>query len=225
MIPKRIYFAYSGESIPAEFMPFVNNFQALHPDWQLIYFTDKTCFEFVKSNFQKYITLYQKCKYQIQRVDIFRILIIYAYGGFYSDLDILFLKSLNDLLTYNLVLGEETTYSNRECIQKNRKHEMQIGNYLFGAMPNQPFWLDVLAQIECNLENPINSENDVLKSTGPGVFTDVFFSNKNKYPEIELIFNSIHRCKKNCRRVPSCHFGSYAAHLHYGTWRWEKKKV
>lgn len=53
-------------------------------------------------NFSKELyMIYLKCKYGVQKSDIARLIILYQYGGIYIDLDILSIKSFNNLIDYN----------------------------------------------------------------------------------------------------------------------------
>ena len=63
-------------------------------------------------------------------------------------------------------------------------------------------------------------ESDVLETTGPGLLTDVYHENGSRYDDITLLPNQGEACWKSCGPA-SCHFGTYAVHLHMGSWRWE----
>lgn len=47
---------------------------------------DKDLLEFVKTNYPKYLALYQSLK-GVYMADMARVLVIYHYGGIYMDLD------------------------------------------------------------------------------------------------------------------------------------------
>lgn len=53
------------------------------------------------------LKIYDSYERDIQRADIFRLIVVYLYGGFYMDLDMLCLRNMDDLCNNRLVLGEE----------------------------------------------------------------------------------------------------------------------
>jgi mannosyltransferase OCH1-like enzyme len=149
-------------------------------------------------------------------------MILYLKGGFYADLDMDFVRPLDDeLLNHSLVLAEEKTLKIDECKRLNHLYPLRIANYMFGSEPKHQFWLKVLEAMLEKSNTIINNENDILETTGPGLLTNVFHTSKKNYPEIYLLENKTNLCLKKCSTCPSCHFGDYAAHLHHGSWRWQ----
>jgi hypothetical protein len=66
------------------------------------------------------------------------------------------------------------TLSPEQAIRLGHRHRLRVANYMFGAEPKHPFWLDVLQEMLCQAERKIVSENDILESTGPGLWTNVY---------------------------------------------------
>lgn len=77
----------------------------------------------------------------------------------------------------------------------------------------------LIIAIIANVNHPIKKESDVLESTGPGIFTNLFHERKGGFSDICLLRNNTKMCTKQCSHGPSCHFGVYAVHMHLGTWR------
>jgi mannosyltransferase OCH1-like enzyme len=156
-------------------------------------------------------------------MDLFRMLAVYLYGGFYADMDMLFLKPLDALREHPLVLGEEKTLTGEEMQLPHHKQALRIANYMFGSVAGHPFLINFVKRAIGHYGTEINKEHDVLETTGPGILTNFYHEQKSQYPGIHLLHNSNAFCLKRCSPQPSCHFGDYAVHQHTGSWRWQHK--
>lgn len=223
-IPKIIHVTYKTKVVPQLYRQTFESIKSMHPNWEIRFYDDREAENIVKSHFPELLEIYRAYPSHIQRVDVFRILLVYLFGGFYLDLDVHCLKSLDELCGSNLVLGEEIRYSSIERKLLNFKFvsEVQVANYMFGSIPGHSFWIKLLMEIINRSDYIIRGEVDVLKSTGPGVLTEVYQKNKHLYKDIQLIANKFKRCHSGCPSV-SCHFGDYAAHLHVNGWTWSGK--
>lgn len=218
-IPKKLHLIYKDQNIPDEYIEYFKSIKKFHPDWDIYLYGDSNAKLILSENFPELVNIYDNYKLDIQRTDLFRIVIVYLYGGFYADLDMLFFKSLNPLCHYDLVFAEEKKLSQEECLRLGTKHPLRIANYIFGSVPKHPFWMDMIMEMRKKSDTSIKNENDVLNSTGPGLLTDVYHDKKKTY-KLKLVRNNRRKCMKYCE-TNSCHIGGYAAHLHLGQWRWE----
>ena len=110
-----------------------------------MFFDDNDIEDFMNTKFPQFRTLYDSFKYTIQRIDFFRILAVYEFGGFYFDIDVEITKSLDDLLNHNLIFPVE--YNEEYVInflKKGRLQELlkkvkiqsisdQLGQYAFAS--------------------------------------------------------------------------------------------
>lgn len=220
-IPKIIHLIYKSNSIPDLYRPFYNRMKDLHPDWEIVIYDDSHALTIVKEYFPEILEIYQSYPCDVQRTDIFRVLIVYLRGGFYLDLDMYCLKDLEELRQFKIVLGEERTISFKSKKKWDSKHGLQVANYMFGSVPKHPFWGEVLLEGIKRSSNKVYTETDILKITGPWLLSEVYHNKKQKYNEIKLIRNKFRLCLNHCETI-SCHFGGYAAHFHSGSWRWKK---
>jgi mannosyltransferase OCH1-like enzyme len=218
-IPKIIYQTAQTANLPAWCGPLYRRFHELHPDWDHRFYDDHACREFLCRQFSSLLRAYDSYPTNIQRVDLFRVAIMYVNGGFYTDLDIVCHNSLETLCGNRCVLGEEKTLGAEETIHLGHRNALRVANYMFGSEPRHPFWLDVLDEMLRQAERKIISENDILESTGPGLWTNVYHRVKDHYPELLLLKNSHITCSK-CGTI-SCQFGTFASHIHVGSWRWQ----
>ena len=191
----------------------------LHPAWQHRFYDDAGCREVVGREMPHLLPVYDNYRSPIQRVDLFRIVVMYSTGGFYLDTDIACHLSLDPLTAHGCVLGEERTLTDQEARALGHEHALRVANYMFGSVAKHPFWLDVLDAMAGEAGRPIERENDILESTGPGLLTRVYHRVKDRYPDLALVTNRNIRCPR-CQTV-CCQFGPFASHLHVGSWRWE----
>lgn len=219
-IPKIIHLCCKTHDIPAIYKVYLKRMVSLHSEWDFYLHDDMQMLQIIESEFPEFLPIYNAYPCNIQRVDFFRILIIYLIGGFYMDLDMYCHKNLDDLCKNTIVLGEERICTDEEVLELNLEHSMQIANYMFGSVPKHPFWKTVIIEMITKSSDYIETENDVLKTTGPALLSNVYHSTKSLFKEILVLRNKTKICSKWCKRI-SCHFGEYAAHFHFGTWRWE----
>lgn len=219
-IPKKIHLLSKTKEIPQTYKRFIRQMFDLHPDWEFYLYDDDQMELIIKSDFPYLLSIYNAFPCNIQRVDFFRVIIVYLIGGFYLDLDMFCLKSLDSLCDNSLVLGVERICSKEECEMLNLIQPTQIANYMFGSMPKHPFLVDIIIGMITNSDHPVRNENDVLMTTGPALLSNTYHTNKEKYNDILVLYNPTKLCFRWCQRY-SCHFGDYAAHYHLGSWRWE----
>ncbi|AOM80175.1 glycosyltransferase family 32 protein [Pedobacter steynii] len=219
-IPKKIHLIYKTHHIPKEYENFLESIQLHHPEWEITVYDDAEARAIVLNHMPDLLEIYDQYSLNVQRTDLFRIIVVYLFGGFYLDLDMLCFKSLNPLCQHKLVLGEEKKLTPEECLKLGLTHPVRIANYMFGSIPRHAFWLELIHGIREYSRIEIRNEDDVLNSTGPGLLTNVYHDLKETYQDITLIPNHHKLCMRSCS-ANSCHFGDYAAHFHLGKWRWE----
>ena len=113
---------------------------------------------FVQKCFPFYYDMYVNYPKNIQRCDVIRYMLMYEYGGVYSDLDVKPNISVKDILMKynhaNVILGVGRIKPNDKChlttIQETiregeKESSTRLSNYFFiSRIPNHPFWIDIL---------------------------------------------------------------------------------
>lgn len=220
-IPKIFHLTGKKKENPAIYDQCLTQLRNLHPDWSICIYDDNESRGIISAHLPELLPVYDAYSTAIQRTDVFRIAVIYLYGGFYLDQDVFCLKALDTLCNFEIVLGEELTLTEDECELSNQ-NDLRIANYMFGSVPKHTFWLELLKEMALKSPTPVKCENDVLAITGPGLFTDFYHQKKQFYPSIVLLKNNDRICQRKCGKV-SCHFGDFGIHYHTGSWRWEHK--
>jgi hypothetical protein len=225
-IPKRIIQTGKHGQQPLRCRAMMSSLRLMNPDYEYLFFDDQQVEEFIQQEFPRYRATFDSFRFRIQRYDFFRYLVIYRYGGFYFDLDVILASGLSEILGAGCVFPfEGLTFSH--FLRHHHNMDWQIGNYAFGASPEHPF----LAAI---IENCVKAQNDpgwvepmmrgtprlsrdeffVLNSTGPGLISRTLAENAAMGKSVTVLFpDDVCDVEKwNC-------FGHLGVHFMEGSWR------
>ena len=219
-IPKILIQTWKTKTIPEKYKEDVASVKKYNKEYTFLFFDDLDIITFIQTNFPVYYSTYVKLPILIQKIDFFRYLAVYHYGGFYFDLDMKALYPLDELLTYECVFPIDQKITPNKCKRERfhpyceRNIDFLIGQYAFGAIPHHPFIKLLIDTIHTNIDSYIEKyamQKDeiqyVYSSTGPDFVTNVYIDTPNK--------ESIHILEsKNAQ-----YFGKYAKHNYYGTWK------
>jgi len=193
MIPKiihQIYFDLYGkkvEDIPV-YNKSINEIKFYNPDYEHKLWNEKSSAKLIKKKLPKYYDFYMNMRYDVQRIDFMRFVVLYLYGGFYVDLDLINIKSLDPLRKKKFV-----GYSLKKFIPN---HKEIIQNDFFGSVKNFKLFDILMRLCKPNYEIKANNKiyNDwkgrfVLQTTGPRYVSKIFKLVLPKYkPQTDLIF-------------------------------------
>jgi hypothetical protein len=222
-IPKIIIQTWKNNNIPYRYKNDINSVKKYNKNFEYIFFSDNDIEYFLKNNYPDYYKTFLKLPIFIQKIDFFRYIAIYHYGGFYFDLDIKALYPLDELLNYECIFPVDEIIPKYKCNRDrftkicNKNFYLLLGQYAFGAKPNNKF-IKLLCDIIHNnidkylleYDNSDNSENRnkyVYSTTGPDFVTNVYLDYNDK--------GSIHILDYPIKQ----YFGKFAKHNCYGTWK------
>jgi len=225
-IPKIIIQTWKTNDIPEKYHSSIESVKKINKGFEYLYFTDDDIDTFLKNSYPEYYETYLKLPVVIQKIDFFRYIAVYHYGGFYYDLDMIALYPLDELLNYKCIFPIDEFIYKERCSNVrfqyfcNKKMEFLLGQYAFGARKNDPFIKMLIDGIHNNIDSYIALNNKVklindkktnfnyiYKTTGPDYVTNMYYHYKNKNDIHILIFDK------------SQYFGKYAKHNCYGTWK------
>lgn len=104
MIPKVVYYTHVNIKKVKEFENQLKYSKSKNKNYKFIFYDDNAVIKFIKENFPEFYEFYKRINegYGAAKADIFRVLILYKYGGIYIDcktqienMDELFLKYPN----------------------------------------------------------------------------------------------------------------------------------
>lgn len=226
-IPKRIIQVWFDKSkttrdktnkYPKKFDKHVKSIMLANPGYEYMFF-DKTQAEaFLIKHYPQYYQTYLRLPIFIQKIDFFRYIAVYHYGGFYMDLDVQALKPLDAQITNHKAVFPVDEYVVAEWQTDKRFRRFHqngvdflLGQYAFGAISGHGFLKRLIETIHKNIdayERLVHKgEQYVYSTTGPDFVADEYMD----YAEKEDIF-----ILDNGKRQM---FGDYAKHDYMGTWK------
>uniref|UniRef100_A0A6C0DR43 Glycosyltransferase n=1 Tax=viral metagenome TaxID=1070528 RepID=A0A6C0DR43_9ZZZZ len=220
MIPKRIIQIWKTwtNKNPSMFKKYSDSLKKMNPTYEYLFFKDLEIDDFLKKEYPDYYDTYNRLPLNIQKVDFFRYIAIYHFGGFYFDLDIMALQPLDDLLKYDSVFPIDEHINDQACSAFRfnnfcaRGQYFLLGQYGLAAKPKNLFIKYLIDNIHNNVNNYIKhyvakSEEYVYKTTGPDFVTLAYLNFDNS--------DRIHILDYPKRQ----YFGKYAKHDYIGTWK------
>lgn len=229
-IPKIIIQTWKSRTIPLKYQILHKGIIEKNKDYKYLFFTDEDIEIFLKKEYPEYYLTYSKLPILIQKIDFFRYVAVYHYGGFYFDLDMECMKPLGDeLLNYKNVIPVDD--KNKDPKQISQRHWMDykdekiiLGQYAFGSVKNSKFMKFLVDNIHNNIDLIVKEYDEKVKNkidhmeyfvyitTGPDFVTDMY----KKYERKDEIYILDYEYRQ--------HFGNYARHRFFGTWKNNHKK-
>lgn len=174
MIPKIIHQVYVKQKPDSEFPKEYKRCQKTvfehHADFEYKLYDEHDMENIVKTHCPEYLEAWNNLPRMIMKIDMFRIMLMYVFGGIWVDFDYHFFKTF-DLLEHKIVLT-----CNKEDEHGN---PISVANALMASQPNQPFWKNILDSFFNQIkktDKPIRyqSEWDVIRETGPQFLSKIW---------------------------------------------------
>jgi mannosyltransferase OCH1-like enzyme len=106
MIPRRIICTHKTRSaLPEVHERCLQQMKGLHPEWEVLFFSDGDCEDFVARNYPTYLELYRWYPKPVMKADLFRILAVKKLGGFFLDMDMWLVEPLDELCAHQYFRG------------------------------------------------------------------------------------------------------------------------
>ena len=190
-IPKIIHQTYGSQALSSKLRYFVQSWRELNPGWEIRFYDDEACLNFVKQHFPEYLEAYVTLPKSVERSDFFRYMIIYKYGGVYTDIDTECRTPLDEVLlpTDTMVVGwEYESESQLSALDHHYVRQNQVLQWTFMAAPGHPALREVCDFIKNHATTKFSDNNnrDTLEKTGPGIFTDVVLRHSKLHPPFDV---------------------------------------
>ncbi|WPH00798.1 mannosyl phosphorylinositol ceramide synthase csh1 [Acrodontium crateriforme] len=155
LIPKIIHQTYKNTSIPPVWQEAQTSCLNLHPapQWEYKLWTDEKSMQFIEAEYPWFLDTFRGYQYPIQRADSIRYFVLAHYGGVYIDFDDGCNRALEPLLSYPAFV--------------RRTMPTGISNDVMGAVPQHPFFMRVIEEIQNYDKSWIMPYITVMASTGP----------------------------------------------------------
>jgi hypothetical protein len=223
-IPKIIIQTWKDSNIPDRYKKLISSVKKYNPSYKYLFFTDNDIEVFLKKYYPNYYDTFVKLPITIQKIDFFRYVAIYHYGGFYLDLDIECTKPFDTLLDNDCVFGIDRhitmihpiSIQDKQQINQDVKRKFIVGQYAFGSQSKNEFIKILIDEIHNNINKILEEYNKlpdkknlnfVYNTTGPNYVSDMYYTNYKDLP-IKILYYHQNQ-----------NFGNYARHKFMGTWK------
>jgi len=131
----------------------------------------------------------------IEKIDIFRYLLMYYQGGIYCDIDTTCYQKFDQVCqNESCILGIEAYITEKKKKKMNYKYRYSVGNSVLISAPKHPFFYILLHNIiNNNVSLPENDVEYVCQQTGPGILTKTiqpllinYTSRTSKYQDYKI---------------------------------------
>lgn len=176
----QIWISDRNKPLPDEWQESINEWKRIYPDYEYILWDNARVNDLLSKNDEWRIN-FHSFKYLIQRVDYLKYLIMYKYGGIYSDLDLLPKKRF-----------EEHIKSNTDCcVVRSQFKPSYYTNCLLVGMPRTQIWLDLINESvkRKNGNMRFTKHVDVTRTTGSWMLTDVINNSNSSVTILPTSFN------------------------------------
>ena len=183
-------------------------------DYEHIMWDDEKIDYFVKEKFEKYYSVYSDFPFHIMKLDMFRLCLMYEYGGLYKDMDYYCYENFYDDIIKDIAIVKSP------C-KEDLSYPEYFQNSLFVSEPKKRFWLDIIEylierynyyEIISNYDDK-DCENYILNISGPGLFNHIKEVNPLFFDEVQKLshkkYNPVittYSNKEEMKNVKCMHF-------------------
>ena len=217
MIPKLIH--HSAPKSRKKWHPIwencLNSWYINYPqgEYEHIMWDDEKIDCFIEEKFEKYFLVYNALPFHIMKLDMFRLCLMYEYGGLYKDMDYYCYENFYNDITKDIAIVRSP------CTETSMAEYFQ--NSLYVSTPQKTFWLDVIDYLieryrHYTIIRDVNDKsfnNYVLTVTGPILFNHIREDNPLLLKEVQELpyenYNPIistYNNKEEMKNVKCMHF-------------------
>lgn len=197
-IPRVIFQTWRTRDVPEQWNEAHRSVLEKNPGWKHVLLTDEDCAALVAKHFPSLLATFHGFKYNIQRADFIRYVVLYLYGGVYLDLDYVALKAFDGITLPN---GKEVG-----LLASNNTPTLVTNSFMV-SKPRSAFWLDCLA--ETTKPPPwwaIGKHMHVFHQTGPFMVNRVMRRHRDIAHRLEGVSAPCDVCTLDSCTFDATHF-------------------
>lgn len=176
MIKKNIFQYWNTESPPHDVQENISGWINENTGWMHFLYNDNTARKFLTENFDEpVISAYDSCNFPQMRSDLFRLAILYKYGGVYVDAGIACIKPLDEWVISYLEQPEPTFV--------RKWHGSLMNGFMISKSGNELIMEVMLLAVSNTLSRVSNNIHEV---TGPAVLNKIAKSANMDFYEIDF---------------------------------------
>lgn len=174
-IPKVFHYTWKNTNLPPFYRECMAKCEFIHPAprWEHRLWTDCDMMSLVDDHFPTLAEKFRLLPKVIMQVDVFRYMLMYTHGGVYCDLDVVFYKPVDAMLSdCRLFLPSERDDSSVNHF---------IAQHFMASVPQHEFWMDLIIAILDHPRETILGYSDPITATGPVKVTKVWRTRALQY--------------------------------------------
>jgi mannosyltransferase OCH1-like enzyme len=156
--PKILHRSWKTDKVPIMWQPAYHTCQRLNTGYTLMLWTDAKIDAFFDEHYPWFKEQFESYKYIIQKMDVFRLFVVYHYGGVYMDLDIQCNVPFDEVLR---------DVSGEQGVVMPATWHPGVLNELIIAKPHHPFLKHVISKLRAAHHEYVLHYYTILASTGP----------------------------------------------------------
>ncbi|MBN9549953.1 MAG: glycosyl transferase [Alphaproteobacteria bacterium] len=171
MIPKILHQTWKTDDIPARFQAYVDSWKRHHPDWTMMFWSDRRLLEFVAAHYPDFLPTF--CSYErgVLRADAGRYLLLHHFGGVYADIDCECVAPFDPLTAEERIVFCREPDTHARVQADFRRLPYLLFNGTIASPPGHPFWLHLLSFLP-----GLAKAKEAIDATGPCVMTSAQLS-------------------------------------------------
>jgi len=182
MIPKQIFRAWQTQIFHKKVQKRINKTIKINQEYDHTIFTEPQRDDFVIANFNKdIISAYKKINNVVAKVDLWRYLIIYKFGGVYLDMDASIEKPIRTFIN-----------ENDDGLVSAETNENLFLQWALFYTKEHPIMKKTIELAIRNI-NENRFPNDIANLTGPGVYTEALGYIHKKFQNKQLIWREVNQ--------------------------------
>jgi mannosyltransferase OCH1-like enzyme len=202
--------------MPEKYRRFRRSCLKVNADWNQMLWTDEYAAWLLRERYPHFIPTYQGYPHPVQRVDALKYLALYAYGGWYLDMDIECLRPLSE---YPLAFPVYFVESANTTIYHTFAASNSLSNSILYSEPGAPLWKHIISElIDRSPDQWYYSKHVFIQmSTGPQFITTMYYTYRDRYKIGTFPKEKFNPCTSCCVECPR-EKGLYTMHYYDATW-------
>lgn len=180
-----------------------------NPDYTQVYFDDHDCRDFILDYFPEYVREYDSLVPTAYKADLWRLLVMYKYGGIYNDIGHIYLQPISEIVSDNdeLILTLDHIEPKDHIESQDDLNRFGLHNAFFACYPGHEVIKHFIDHVVENIQNKYYG-TDCLEITGPLAWGKCFTSLFNLTSPLQVGVHSF-RMKNGNGRIKIVNFYAY----------------
>ena len=209
---KKAHFIWFQGPPPQQYLPTIHKFKKLNPDFDIYVWNEQKLLELLNS-FPLFKISIEKAPYMIQKIDIYKYIILYLYGGIYMDLDIDIIRPFDSDFYSMISVGSKDAVFSYMNVYSAIPFCVINNGIIIANVQNSSLFLDIIKNIPWDKMWKKNKDWAILETTGP------FFLTKTLKKDNRVLLLD-QKYLEGCPLIPwlGPKQGIYITHLHHSNW-------